>query len=176
SLRLGAAGRAIGGRFDITPYFTKSIENLVIPRHVTAIGDFGLGSGLILSGNLTNAGRLLAVSSNSAVSTASFSAVNIYNSQGALLTSILPRGGFAGFATAVNDLSLGLTARDDIVNAGTISSAGNLTLAAGRSIVNASDAAVRGHAPLLQAINNLNLLSAQIVNSARAVVSQGGVS
>src|SRR5262249_43301606 len=127
------------------------------------------------SGNLTNAGRLFAVSSNSAVSTASFSAANIYNSQGALLTSMLPRGGLAGVATAVKNLSLSLTARDDIVNAGTISSAGNLTLAAGRSIVNAPDAATQGQVPLLQAVNNVNIFSANIVNSATVAASVGNV-
>jgi hypothetical protein len=62
---------------------------------------------------------------------------------------------------------LTLNALHNIVNAGTISSAGNLSLKAGDSITNSLPANINGATPVLQALNNVNLTagSGQINNN-----------
>src|SRR5262249_13478864 len=52
----------------------------------------------------------------------------------------------------------------DIVNGGRITSAGKLTVRAGGSIINALPAGATGSAPVMQAVSNLNLQAANIVN------------
>lgn len=164
SINVATGGHAVGGTVS-TASFGAFVANLVIPQGVTAIHDAGVAQALNLSGNLTNAGRLLAVSTNSAVTNAIFNASNIYNQQGALLSSVLPSSGLRGFANAVPRLDLTLNAAQDIINSGTMSSSGNLNLRAGGSIVNAQPPAISGPSPLIQAIANVNLDAPNMINS-----------
>ena len=164
SIILGALGNAVGGTMTLGSWAGQSINNLTIPQGVTVIDK---AASLNLAGNLSNAGQLYAVSNNPAVTNASISAVNILNQQGALLTSVLPTGGLAGFSNLSSSLNLSLTALQNISNAGTISSSGNLNLLAGGSIINALPAGITGATPVMQAANNLNLVSqaGNIVNA-----------
>src|SRR5262249_8830825 len=91
-------------------------------------------------------------------------ASNIYNNAGAVISTVLPAGQ-PGPASAVPNLSLSISALNDIVNAGTLSSGGKLTLTAGGSIVNALPSGVTAMKPVMQANSDVNLAAANIVNS-----------
>lgn len=136
----------------------KSLTGLSVLEGATAVIDFGSKSNLSLINNLTNAGTIYAVSSNPKVHTAHLSAASILNGSGAVLTTVLPAGGLPGLTDLVSNLNLHLSALKDIINAGTISSAGDLTLEAGASIVNQAT---------MMAAQNVNVASAigSIVNS-----------
>src|SRR5262249_3331298 len=128
------------------------------------------GSTPNITGDLMNAGKVRAYSTNGDISTANFSATNIFNRQGALITTIS-----SNINGAISNLNLSLSALHDIVNSGTISSAGNLTLTAGGSIVNALPTGVTGAAPLLQAANSINLFTSNLVNSGIIAASTGNI-
>lgn len=147
------------------------LANVVIPGGVTALHDFASLSALNLSGNLNNAGTFYAFSSSSGVAGGIISAQNIFNQQGALLTSVLPAGGIAGINSAVGSFNLTLNALQNIVNAGTISSSGSLTATAGGSIVNLMPAT--GPSALMQALGNIDIQAASILN-AGTISSQTG--
>ena len=166
SLQLGNSGQAISGQFTLTSSLSQNLGNLVIPQGVTAIQDFAMTSALNLSGNLSNSGNFYAISTSAQVNTASISAVNIFNNVGGLLSSVLPSGGIVP-PSAINGLSLNLTVINDIVNSGSIQSAGNLTVMAGGSIVNALPSGMSAAVPLMQAMNSVNLIlgMGNIVNS-----------
>jgi hypothetical protein len=168
SIQLNANGIATGGTFSLA-MLNQTINNLVIPKGVTAIQDFGTGSNVNLTGNLTNSGSIYAISTNAAVTNAIFNATNIFNQQGGILSSILPTNGLPGLNSALNisQLDLTLNALQNIINAGTIRSSGALSLNAGGSIINALPAGITGPSPVMQAMTNLNLSSAigNITNS-----------
>jgi len=167
SLILGALGNATGGRIRMTPQLAANVSDLVVPRNVTLINDFASTGPLNLIGNLTDAGRFLAISTSPRLTDAVISAANILVAQGGLLTTVLPRGGLPGGTSAISNLSLTLNALNNISNAGIISSAGNLTLNAGGSIVNALPSGGSGPAPIMSAFGNVNLNSGigQIINN-----------
>jgi len=171
TLRLGPAGTAIRGSFQLTTELTQHVSSLVVPRGVTAIDDFARTGTLILSGDLTNAGTFYAVSSSPAVTTASISAANIVNQQGAVFTSVLPKSGLPGMSNLSNSLSLSMQASNNIVNAGTLAGGGSLTVTAGGSITNALPRGATGANPVLQAVNAVNLQAPNIAN-AGLIVSQ----
>ena len=128
----------------------QSSTGLTVSPGATAVIDFGSASQMTFSGDILNSGSIYAFSSNPAVTTASFAAANIFNNQGSILSTVLPAN-LTGFTTnAVSNLNLSLTALNQIVNMGTISSAGNLSLTAGNSIVNQS---------VISAAQNLNIAS-----------------
>lgn len=131
SILLGSKGTAVGGSLDIGAQLSHNINSLVIPKGVSAITNVANSSGLSISGNLLNAGSLLAVSDNAAVKTAQISANNIYNNPNALISTVVPQGGVAGYNNLVSNLNLNLNAANNVVNNGTISSAGNLSINAG---------------------------------------------
>ncbi len=164
SIQLGSLGNAVGGSFTLGSRLSQHISNLVIPAGVTAIDNASRSPNLNLTGNLTNAGNLFVLSTNPAVTAATISAANINNLVGGMLSSVLPAGGLPGFASTVASLNLNLNAIQNIINAGTITSSGSLALHAGGSIVNALPAGVTGLTPIMQAMNNVNLQAANIVN------------
>lgn len=116
------------------------------------------------AGTFNNAGNTYLVSSNPAITTAVLQAASIYNQPGALISTILPSGGLPGFSNLVSNLNLSLVATNLIANAGTISSAAHLSLAAPQ-IVNALPAGMTGPAPVMSALANLNILSSNITNA-----------
>lgn len=146
----------------------QQLTNLVVNPQQTVAIDFGnLTNGINLSGNLSNNGSIYAYSTNPNVTVGSINANNIFNNAGGLITSVLPNGGIPGLslnlANLVSNFSLNFNAVNDIVNAGTIASAGNLSMTAGGTITNAATQA--NLAAMLSAINNVNLTASNIVNS-----------
>lgn len=141
-LQLNDQGVATGGGLHL--HYYSGLNNLVIPTGVSASQNAAVMQSLNLTGNLTNSGTLNIFSSNSAITSSSVNAVNILNNAGALITSSLA--------------NLNLNAVNNIVNAGTIYSAGNLNMTAGGSITNTA---------VMQAVNAMSLSSGagNIVNS-----------
>ena len=137
----------------------------VVSSATTNILDFSKSSTLTIPGNLLNHGTIYALSTNPAITGGTIGANNIYNYPGATITSILPAGGLAGYANAVSGFSFTLNAVNNIVNAGTINSAGNLNLIAGNSIVNALPVGSTAASPVMQAMANLNMISPYIANA-----------
>lgn len=148
TLQIGTMGNAIGGSFTIGSRLSQSLSGLVIPQGETAISNIASNGGLKIAGNLTNSGALYSVSTDSAVTNAVMEATNIINNASGLLSTVLPSGGLPGITGALSNVSLSLKASENIVNSGTISSAGNLNLTAGGSIINADKGA--GFASTLQ--------------------------
>ncbi|MBY0357257.1 MAG: hypothetical protein K2W82_04580 [Candidatus Obscuribacterales bacterium] len=147
SLLLGADGSAIGGSFIIGSRLAQNLSELVIPTNVTAINR---AADLNLVGNLTNAGTIQAIASNPNISTVNISANNIFNS--GMLNSLL---------------NLNLFAINDIINSGSIISAGTLSMTAGGSIQN-----IAGNgAALLQAVSAMTMQAPQVINQG-SIVSQ----
>lgn len=99
----------------------------MIPNAVTVIRDFATEGNMNISGNFINGGKFYAVSTSNATSLASISAANITNLHNALLTTIAPPNTF-GLSNLNPNVSLSLTTRNLLTNAGTISSAANLTI------------------------------------------------
>ncbi len=141
-----------------------TLSQLMVGSGQNLVLDFGNSSSINVTDNIhiEQGGTLYAISTNPNVTNASLFANNIFNNLGGTITSILPTGGLAGYANAIPNLSLSLIAVNDIINAGTISSAANLNMFAGGQILNqATQGAV---APVMQAVNNLNLFSSNIIN------------
>lgn len=118
-------------------------RSLSVAAGTVAVIDFSNIGSVTLPGDLTNHGTIYAVSNNPNIITANFTANSIYNQQNALITTMLPSAGIAGLSNLYGSLSLTLTAVQNIVNYGTISSAAELTATAGNTITNgiAADAA-----------------------------------
>ncbi len=170
TLVLGAEGQATRGRFSLSPGLISSIGSLVIPEGVKLYQNFGQAANFTLTGNLVNQGKLVAFSTSPRVNTATISAANIFNGATGIITSFLPAD-LAGQSS----LNLRLISAGDIVNAGTISSSGNLGLMAGGSIVNLNSAVPQ--VPVLQAAGNVNLYagSGQFTNSGIISALSGNV-
>jgi len=174
SLVLGRHGNAVRGSFQLTTDISQGVHDVIVPRGVTAITD-AASSALTITGNLINAGRLYAISSSPTVATATISAANIENRQGAVISSILPGSGLHGLTSAVSHLDLSLKAIHDIINYGTISSSGNLSMSAGGQLVNALPSGVSGQVPSIQAMGNVNLASTSIVNAGTIASITGSI-
>lgn len=154
-LQLNDLGAAIGGGLHLQYYASNGLGNLVIPEGVRASQNASVLQSLNLTGNLTNSGTFNIFSSNAAVTSATVNAANIYNNAGALISSTLA--------------NLNLNAVNNIVNAGTIMSAGNLSMTAGGSISNI------GMLSVMQSVNNLSLQAANIVNQGQMMAQLGNV-
>lgn len=116
------------------------------------------------SGTFNNAGTTYLISTSPAVSTAVLQATSIHNQAGGLITTILPSGGLTGYGNLVSNLSLSLVATNLIVNSGTISSAANLSVTAPQ-VINALPSGITAPSPVMSSINNLNVVSSNIVNA-----------
>lgn len=149
----------------LTPASIAGQQNVTVSKGTTAVIDFGAASVLNVTGNFLNLGTVYAISTNPQVTIGTLNANNIFNQQGGTLTSVIPNGGLAGFNPLVGNLSLILNAVQNIVNAGTISSAANLTMNAGGSIINQLPAGATGPSPVIQAMNNVNLNTANLINA-----------
>lgn len=163
SLKLNRDGAAVGGSFTLGNSLASALAGLVIPRGVTALN---LASELNLGGNLVNRGTLYSALPVSSGNQSTISATNIYNNRSALITTMVPQEVLAQLTSAesfAENLSLALNASGEIVNAGTITSAGNLNLTA-TNIVNATSSTSTASA-LMQAAQNLNLTANNIANS-----------
>lgn len=144
----------------------------------TNVIDFGKNGGtLVLKGDLINSGTLYAISTNPAISTAIFSAANVYNHTGAIISTVVPSGGLPGYANAISGLNLVFNVTNNFVNAGTISSAGSLAINAGGTITNALPTGVTAPLPVMQAVNSIDISSqiGSIVNAGTIASITGNI-
>lgn len=114
--------------------------DIQIPRGVTLVNLADKNSSsLNIQGSLVDSGRLIFRGND--VTQASLNAQNVFVRNG-------------GMISALDNLTLNINALNNIVNAGTISSTGNLNLFAGNSISNLSG---NGSSAVIQAANNLSM-------------------
>ncbi|MBX9689195.1 MAG: hypothetical protein K2X27_20975, partial [Candidatus Obscuribacterales bacterium] len=114
----------------------KSAASLNVAAGATAVIDVSGGQAINFSGNINNAGSIYAVSTNHGVTAANIGAQNIFNNAGGILSSVAPTTLLNTMPNLIGNLSLNLSAVNNIINAGTISSSANLAMTAGDSIVN----------------------------------------
>ncbi|MBX9570256.1 MAG: hypothetical protein K2X77_15260 [Candidatus Obscuribacterales bacterium] len=164
NLILSGQGSAIGGSFNVTDRFSPT-GTFVIPAGVTAIQT---ASSLNLSGNLTNSGNLYAVPQNL---NAVINAANIMNNVGGIISSMPPVN--SGIL-APGAVDLSLVAAMNIVNAGQIISSANLNMTAGGSIINSLPTGVSAATPVIQAMNNINLVTG-VNNSIASIINAGTI-
>ncbi len=107
--------------------------------------------------NVTKGATVCAISTNPDVQNAILRANNIFNY--GTITSVLPNGGLPGYENALSNLNLTLVATQSLLNRGTISSAGSLSIFSAGSVSN------NGSQAVMRAQNDLNILSPNIQNS-----------
>lgn len=149
---------------DVLSAIGNTVTNIAGQTLVIDVGTQANSGTIAFAGSFNNAGNTYLVSSNPAITTAVLQAASIYNQSGALITTILPTGGLSGYSNLVSNLNLSLVATNIIANAGTISSAADLNIMAPQ-VINALPQGVAGPAPVMSALNNLNIISANIANS-----------
>ena len=175
TLGIATTGSATNGSFSLSSAVAGEVNNLVIPRCVQLIENFSGLASIALSGSLTNSGKIIAYSSNPGQTLADISALNIYNEPGALISSLLSDAASYTPSNSALAANLGMTvaAAQNIVNYGRIVSAGDLNLSAGGSVQNLARAGLAQ--PVLQAANNLNISSANIVNNGLLAAQTGNI-
>jgi hypothetical protein len=163
-LQINAQGAAVGGGFVVNN-IPSAITSLTIPEGVRGYTNVANGAnGFNFGSQLTNAGSLYVFSNNQAVTSGTLSATNILNSTTGLITSNLPSTA-SWLGQTVSNLSFTLSAVNNIINQGTISSAGNLSLVAGNTITNSLTNITASVTPTIQALNNLTFNAPNIVNT-----------
>jgi len=167
SLVLGADGNAIGGSADIGRAMQRHLNGMYIPENVTVVGDVARTGVVNFRGDFVNSGTYRAVSTDPRFDTATIIADNIVNNQGALLA--------AQNLDQSRNLNLELIALNDLVNAGTISAAGNLSMSAGGSLINALPPGITGSAPSVSASNSININAASVINNAMITSQLGNI-
>lgn len=161
-LHLSDQGAATGGGFHVSYYAANGINNLVIPEGVRASQNAALLQSLNLTGNLTNNGTFNVFSSDAAVTSATVSAVNICNNANAVISSTLA--------------NLTLSAVNNIVNSGTITSTGSVAMTAGNSISNNGVVqALQTLGVQANTVNNQALMAATTFNLVTANLVSAGI-
>lgn len=160
---LGAGGVATGGTVNLSQV-GATMTGVNIPQGLTAIHDFG-NSALNLSGSFVNSGNFYGVSTNQSVTMANILASNLTNNSSALLTTVLPQGGLAGFSNLVANLGLNLTVTNTLMNAGTISSAGSFSATAANMV----------NTGLMNSASSMNLQALSMVNSGLIAAQSGNL-
>lgn len=160
-LILSDKGAATGGALNLNSVNddgkTIRASALVIPENVAVSGDFARNAdGVRVTGDLSNAGSIYAVSSDASKTTAVIGARDINNLQSGLITTDVPGSVSAQYGTTNDTLNLSLHANRDFSNDGAITSSGDLELSAGRTFNNSG---------LAQANGNVNLNASNITNS-----------
>ena len=119
------------------------------------------GGTISFTGDFINKDNLYIISTSSQYLTANlFASGSIYNAANASISTLIP----AGISNAISGLSLVVTAGNNILNAGTISSAGALSLNAGNSIVNIIAPQTPNVIPSMQAQTDLSMQAVNIIN------------
>ena len=160
-LILSDKGAATGGALNLNSVNddgkTIRASALVIPENVAVSGDFARNAdGVRVTGDLSNAGSIYAVSSDASKTTAVIGARDINNLQSGLITTDVPGSVSAQYGTTNDTLNLSLHANRDFSNDGAITSSGDLELSAGRTFNNSG---------LAQANGDVNLNASNITNS-----------
>ncbi len=162
-LTLDDKGRAVGGTFSLNTLDSAlgnlNVAKIVIPRDITALGNFSKNDSITFDGDLINRGTVLGFSLNQSNQNGIFSADNIINRQSGTISSILPTATSQSLGDTVANFSLTLDAAHDITNSGRITSSGALTLNAGGAIINTLAAGEVGTTPTIQANQALTLNS-----------------
>lgn len=158
-IHLNTEGQAVGGHFTLGSLNTNLLASLVVPGGVTAIGS--AATHLNVTGTLSTAGSLVGTASpTQAWRNFVVSAGDVSVASGGLITTVVPSA-IASLVSATNEpVNLSLSSMTNIVNAGTISASGIVTLSALGSITNAAQATISG-------ANGVNLFagSGQLVNN-----------
>jgi fibronectin-binding autotransporter adhesin len=126
TLVLGTAGNAVGGRLNVSADISGAISGLSVPKGVTALENAGQNGLLNISGAINNAGNIFAFSSNSQVNQATINALSLTNQSTGIISTIVPT--ISGINSQVKNLDLILNITNSLVNSGSISSAGNLSI------------------------------------------------
>lgn len=160
-LVLSDKGAATGGALSLNTVSddgkTIRASELVIPENVSVSGDFARNAdGVRVTGDLSNAGSIYAVSTNAAKNNAVIGARDINNAQSGVITTDVPDSVSAQYGSTNSALNLSLRANRDFSNDGSITSSGDVELTAGRNLSNSG---------LVQANGNVNLNSSNISNS-----------
>jgi hypothetical protein len=161
TLVLNAQGAADGGKFVLNRAVNSAVDELVIPKGVTALDFLGKNNSLDVAGDLVNYGSIYGVSTSSKSTAASIFASNISNESGALISTVVPNNLLSNINGAAQT-NLTLSVSGNISNAGTIDSSGILTLAAehgsiSNAAVIANNADSNSQVPKIQAVGNVNL-------------------
>lgn len=159
TLQVNSSGQAVSGSFQLPT--GASLASVLVPSGITGVYDFAGGQNLNLSGNFTNSGAFYLVSSTQSLNSGSLSALNIVNNSGALLSSVLPASGLAGFNNLVSNLSFNLNAVNNLTNFGTIASAGSLNITAGNQILNGASSNILAN---ISAMTSLSMIAPSIIN------------
>lgn len=173
-LVLNNSGSAIDGSISLNSISENGAKikatSLVIPVSVDAVGDFSKQSTFRLTGNLTNYGNVFALSTDSNATAANFSAKNITNHAGAVITT--NTGNAVGDLVGLKNgpLDLNLQATNSFSNYGLIESSGNLSIVAGRSITNGNVGATSTLASMTAA-GSLSLKSPTVSNAGQLLAA-----
>jgi hypothetical protein len=173
---LDSSGRATGGGFDLSQIGARSdrtkIDDMYIPQNVEGFTDLSRRASLEITGNLVNAGTIMAKSGGSKNGFEIF-ADNITNEASGFIATapsltsvgvVFAPGEPAGGGGAVN---LGLHASNSFSNDGTIAAYGDLNISAGQSFSN--------NAGNISATKNATIAAPNMVNSGRIESSNANV-
>jgi hypothetical protein len=160
-LVLSDKGAATGGALNLNTVSddgqTIRASALVIPENVSVSGDFARNAdGVRVTGDLSNAGAIYAVSTNASKNTAFIGARDINNEGSGLITTDVPNSVSSQYGSTNSTLNLSLHASRDLNNDGAITSSGALDLGAGGSLKNSG---------LAQSAGNVNIYSSNVTNS-----------
>jgi len=176
SLVLDSKGTASGGTLDFQTLTASGdnlkLSSLVIPEQVAAIGNFSRTSDVELKGDVVNFGSIHAISNRDGGTKATIATNNLHNASGALISSV-PNASLGTDLASTVDLKL--RADDTLSNQGTIESSGDLTLSAGKQLIN-GDVRGRGMSgATATAQNNLYIDAPVVSNSGLLAAATGDV-
>jgi len=127
TIDVSAQGTASGGSFSLNQPNGTRINDLVVPQSVSAVNYFSSNRSVNLSGDLTNMGTILGVSTNGKVRSGVISADDINNS--GTISTDLSNSFLSDLRGTVKNVDLTLVAENSLNNSGTISASGALNVA-----------------------------------------------
>jgi len=161
SLVVDKAGRGVDGAFNLGSIDNAgrniTAKSLTISEGVDVTGDFGNRADFRVTKELVNYGSITALSSNNANNKANIGARDFTNAASGTITTS---------PDTVAPIDLKLSADRDLSNLGSISSSGSVTLSAGGTLTNSGS---------VSAQTDVNLLSANVVNSGSIAAHAGNV-
>ncbi|MBS1993233.1 MAG: hypothetical protein JSS83_22110 [Cyanobacteria bacterium SZAS LIN-3] len=176
TLVVNNTGVASGGAFSLNAVASSKVSELVVPAGVVAIDNIANTKSLTFGGDILNYGSIYGVSNNSHSLVGTIFAKDIINEAGGIISTQSQASVDAAYHGSLSNVSLILSAVNNISNAGLISSGGSLTLSAGGTITNAA-ATVGGASPIMQAVHNVNLSTASgnLTNAGLIAASTGNI-
>ena len=129
TLVLNAQGAADAGKFSLNSAVNANVDEVVVPKGVTAIDTLSKNNSLTIAGDLLNYGSIYGVSTSHSTTSGIISAADITNEKGGVISTVLPNSLLASTGTTTSNVDLTLSAQNNFSNSGTITSAGALTLA-----------------------------------------------